>query len=285
MGIGIWQGMRALEGGKEWATELSRGNCELLEETLRFVPALLLSNHAIPFPPSLLNAQWATQPGATFSTIAFHLPPHCALRELSLSSQRPLCLPSASLARCTALRLAARRAYLGLPMRPGAPWLDVDALAARFAEVQGAACGCSVIVRVCLRSALPCAGCLPGLSPAGLAGLSAQRAKQGRLLGERSPAGRCTLHHLHTWHGRHLASHLSTLASPPLPVQFMLGSPLEVIEVTATRCFVFQPVQGGLVGWMGWEGGWGQCASVCGVRVCLTWLSMCCAAQPSVHAV
>ncbi|EFN56945.1 hypothetical protein CHLNCDRAFT_51213 [Chlorella variabilis] len=104
-----------------------------------------------------LDLQWAVN-AASSSLVYFHVPERCTLAELALCSQRPVCLPAPCLARCASLRVTARRAYLGLPLLAGAPWVDVDELAARFA-------------------------------------------------------------------------------------QFMLCSSLEAVEVTATRCFVFQPVQ------------------------------------------
>jgi hypothetical protein len=118
-----------------------------------------------------LNMQWA-HIASSFATIHFVVPGGCSLRELALSAQRPVCLDASSLARCAVLRLSARRVYLGLPLRRGAPWADVDELAARWA-------------------------------------------------------------------------------------QFMLASPLEAVEVTATRCFIFQPVQGALGGGQlpGWQTG------------------------------
>jgi hypothetical protein len=84
--------------------------------------------------------QWATS-AASFATVHFHLPDCCQLEALRLSSQRPLCLLAPSLSRCANLRISARRTYLGLPLRRGAPWADVDELAARFAQVGGRAGG------------------------------------------------------------------------------------------------------------------------------------------------
>ena len=84
--------------------------------------------------------QWATS-AASFTTVHFHLPDCCQLEALRLSSQRPLCLLAPSLSRCANLRISARRTYLGLPLRRGAPWADVDELAARFAQVGGRAGG------------------------------------------------------------------------------------------------------------------------------------------------
>ena len=63
------------------------------------------------------------------------MPEGCRLSSLELSSQRPLCLAAPSLCRCTRLTASARRVYLGLPLRRGAPWADVDELAARWAQV------------------------------------------------------------------------------------------------------------------------------------------------------
>lgn len=87
-------------------------------------------------PPSVhhLNLQWAV-PAAAFETVHFSLPHTSRLALLSLACQRPLCLPAAALERCAGVRLSARRVYLGLPLRPGAGWADVDDLAARFAQV------------------------------------------------------------------------------------------------------------------------------------------------------
>ena len=93
-----------------------------------------------PAPPRPLHArcvQWAVN-AASSSLVYFHVPEGCTLAELALCSQRPVCLPAPCLARCASLRVTARRAYLGLPLLAGAPWVDVDELAARFAQVRGA---------------------------------------------------------------------------------------------------------------------------------------------------
>ena len=85
--------------------------------------------------------------------LTFHLPPGAALDQLTLTSQRPLCVLAPSLARCASVHISARRAYLGLPLllpppgqQPeggggGAPWVDVDVLAARWAQVGNRAWG------------------------------------------------------------------------------------------------------------------------------------------------
>lgn len=91
-----------------------------------------------PIPHATTHAnhpQWSMTPGASFAAIDFQVPEGCSLDSLTLCSQRPLCLGAPCLARCATLRLTARRCYLGLPLRRGAPWADVDDLAARFAQV------------------------------------------------------------------------------------------------------------------------------------------------------
>ena len=163
-----------------------------------------------PLQPSPL--QWAVTSVTNFQTIAFVVPEGCQLASLSLCSQRPLCLAAASLARCTRMSASARRVYLGLPLRRGAPWADVDELAARWAQVSGrgwdgsaAVCRQDCGVRV-HRSA----ACSLGASAACIcADVS-----------------------------------LGLPTSPPASTQFMLGGTLEAVEITATRFFVFQPVQG-----------------------------------------
>lgn len=87
-------------------------------------------------PPSVrrLDLRWSP-PDASFTTVYFDLPAGSELEELVLHAPRPLCLTAPCLARCGAVRLTARRAYLGLPQRRGLRWADVDELAARFAQV------------------------------------------------------------------------------------------------------------------------------------------------------
>ncbi len=87
-------------------------------------------------PPSVrrLDLRWSP-PDASFTTVYFDLPAGSELEELVLHAPRPLCLTAPCLARCAAVRLTARRAYLGLPQRRGLRWADVDELAARFAQV------------------------------------------------------------------------------------------------------------------------------------------------------
>lgn len=80
--------------------------------------------------------QWAVLSATSFQTISFVVPEGCQLASLALCSQRPLCLAAPSLARCASLQASARRVYLGLPLRRGAPWADVDELAARWAQVR-----------------------------------------------------------------------------------------------------------------------------------------------------
>lgn len=100
-------------------------------------PSCSCHNHRAPTLPPLVPpppAQWASS-AASFATIYFELPEGCQLASVALSAQRPLCLPAACLARCAALQLTARRVYLGLPLRRGAGWADVDELAGRWVQV------------------------------------------------------------------------------------------------------------------------------------------------------
>lgn len=97
-------------------------------------PSPFPSPSRLALPLVLRRVQWASS-AATFVTLYFALPPGCQLDALTLSAPCPLCLPAPCLARCASINISARRVYLGLPLRQGAPWADVDELAARFAKV------------------------------------------------------------------------------------------------------------------------------------------------------
>lgn len=210
-------------------------------------------------PPSL---QWAVTSATSFQTIAFTVPEGCQLASLALCSQRPLCLAAPSLSRCARLCASARRVYLGLPLRQGAPWADVDELAARWAQVGRPDSW---------RGAAAAAVCAEWMAVQGCCSIA------GRLWGVKMcAAARSCVEALCPPPATHCLPDLS------LRLQFMLAGSLEAVEITATRFFVFQPVQGGLclvhrlfglvgcsgvavgswvvwVGWLQWGGTWLRC--------------------------
>eukprot|EP00887_Chlorella_sp_A99_P003701 scaffold7.g3701.t1 len=88
-------------------------------------------------PPSVshLSLAWGVAPDQQFvgPAIAVALPPGASLERLRLSAQRPVLLPGEALAACRRVSVAARRTFLGLPLRRDAPWADPDEVCQRFA--------------------------------------------------------------------------------------------------------------------------------------------------------